>query len=164
MSTLYCKTQQVQEPNASYISQEKKARIQYLLSQMFNAVTPQNQMTSPVYAWFPEGEQTQEDLPVIDFQIPSCSTPLSTIKGSICTLLGADAAESIVRIAPRLATAGDAIAIKDEFTGESVVGLIAVDARGNLVVDSVDARGWSRHPLGYYRETRTILAAYRVVQ
>ena len=42
------------------ISQDQKNRIQELLSQMFNAITPRTEIDSPVYAWFPEGESTTE--------------------------------------------------------------------------------------------------------
>ncbi|MBK7841358.1 MAG: hypothetical protein IPP57_09450 [Candidatus Obscuribacter sp.] len=167
------------------ISQDQKNRIQELLSQMFNAITPRTEIDSPVYAWFPEGESTTEmeaisiddsdpaDRAVAQVMVevnsnieleaaPSLSAaPLRNFKSMVRELAGTSEEAEINRIPVKTAITGDIVALKCD-NSIARTGLVIADSCGQLVVHSKDAQGWCRVPLQIHHNRGEILAAYRV--
>jgi len=185
LSTVLIHGYSQQLAHKSLISQDQKNRIQELLSQMFNAITPRTEIDSPVYAWFPEGENTtemevvaQEDNDPADHAVaqvmvevnanieleaaPSLSAaPLLNFKSMVRQLAGTSEDAEINRIPVKTAITGDIVALKCE-SSNARTGLVIADSCGQLVVHSKDAQGWCRIPLQIHHNRGEILAAYRV--
>lgn len=167
------------------ISPDQKIRIQELLSQMFNAITPRTEIDSPVYAWFPDGESTTEmeaisvdesdpaDRAVAQIMVdvtanveleaaPSLSVaPLRNFKNLVRELAGTAPNAEINRIPVKTAITGDIVALKCD-SRDARTGLVVADSCGQLVVHSKDEQGWCRVPLQTHHNRGEILAAYRV--